>query len=101
MEEKSSLGESQESKLLAAVSYFWILSIIILLVKKDSKFVQFHAKQGFILFIASIIFWFIPILGWILNLVIVVGVILGFIKALSGEYWRVPLIHGISQKINF
>ncbi len=101
MEEKSSLGESQENKLLAAISYLWLLSIIILLVKKDSKFVQFHAKQGFIIFIASIIFWFIPVLGWFLNLVIIVAVVVGFIKALSGDYWRIPVVHGISQKINF
>jgi len=101
MEEKPKMGESQENKLLAAISYLWIISIIMLVVKKDSKFVQFHAKQGFVIFIASIIFWFIPILGWLLNLLIIVVVVLGFIKALSGEYWRIPGVHGIAQKINF
>jgi len=102
MEEKKTVGgESQENKLLAAISYLWILSIIILLVKKDSKLVQFHAKQGFILFVASVIFWFIPILGWILNLVVLVLVVVGFIKALSGEYWKVPLVSSLAEKINF
>ena len=95
------MGESQENKLMAAISYLWIVSIIMLLIKKDSKFVQFHAKQGFILFIASIILWFIPVLGWILNLLVVVLVVVGFIKAFSGEYWKIPVVASLAEKINF
>lgn len=101
MENKPLMGESQENKLLAAISYLWIVSIIMLLIKKDSKFVQFHAKQGLVLFIASIILWFIPIIGWILNLLVVVAVVVGFIKALSGEYYKMPAVSILAEKINF
>lgn len=101
MENKPVTGESQENKLLAAISYLWIVSIIMLLIKKDSKLVQFHAKQGLVLFIVSIVLWFIPVIGWILNLVVVVAIVIGFIKALSGEYYKIPAVSIIAEKINF
>ena len=103
-ENKPTSGESQENKLLAAISYLWIVSIIILLMKKESKFVQFHAKQGIILFIASVILTFIPVLDWWLrwfNLLILIAVIVGFIKAFSGEYYKIPLVYSLASKINF
>ncbi|MFH0952324.1 MAG: DUF4870 domain-containing protein [Patescibacteria group bacterium] len=91
----------EDNKVMAAISYIWIVSLIMMLVKKDSKFVQHHAKQGFILWIASIIFWFIPVLGWILNLLVLVFVIIGFIQSLNGAWWKAPLISELAEKINF
>lgn len=91
----------EENKVLAAISYIWLVSLIVLLVKKDSKFAQFHAKQGLVLAILSIIFAFIPFVGWILNLVIFVAAIIGIIQAASGKYWKLPLLGGLAAKINF
>ncbi|MFA5107863.1 MAG: hypothetical protein WC497_06120 [Patescibacteria group bacterium] len=90
---------SQDDKLMGALSYLWILSVVMLIVKKDSAFVKFHATQGLILFVVSIIFWFIPIVGWILNLGVVILVIIGFLKALSGEQWEMPVIGLLAKKI--
>ena len=91
----------QENKLIAALSYLWIISIIVLLVKKDSKFAHFHAKQGLVLFIGSMIASFIPVLGWfILNPIIMILAIIGLIQALMGKYWRVPLVADLAEKIN-
>jgi uncharacterized membrane protein len=89
----------QDEKLLGALSYLWILSIVILLVKRDSAFVQFHARQGLVLCIASIIFWWIPVLGWFLNLIILVLVIIGFVQALNGAEWKMPVVSELSSKI--
>lgn len=89
----------EENKVLAAISYLWIVSLIILLVKKESKFAKFHAKQGLILWIASIVFWFIPWIGWILNLVIFVFIVIGFIQAISGKWYKVPLVGQLAAKI--
>lgn len=89
----------QDEKLLAALSYLWILSVVIFLVKRDSPFVQFHAKQGLVLWIASIVFWFIPVLGWILNGVVIVFVIVGFVQALNGAEWKMPGISTLAEKI--
>lgn len=91
----------QENKLIAALAYLWVISIVVLLVKKDSKFAQFHAKQGLVLFLASIVAGFIPIIGWFL-LYPIIGIIglIGIIQALMGKYWRIPLVADLAEKIN-
>lgn len=90
----------EENKILAAISYLWLMSLIMLLVKKDSEFVQFHAKQGLILFIISVILWFIPGIGWLLNVIVFIFIVIGFLKALAGEKWELPLLADIAKKIN-
>jgi len=90
---------STDSNLMAALSYVWILSIVMLIIKKDDEFVKFHARQGLILFIASFI-GVIPVIGWFIWLVVVVLDIVGFIKALSGERYKMPVVGDIAGKIN-
>jgi len=92
-------NSGSDSNLMAALSYVWIISIVMLIIKKDDEFVKFHAKQGLILFIASFI-GVIPFIGWIIWIVVVVLDIVGFIKALSGERYKIPVIGDISSKIN-
>lgn len=97
------MSEAKTSKsdtnLMAALSYLWLLSVVMLVVKKDDSYVLFHAKQGLVLFIASIVLWFIPFLGWLLQLAIFVMVIIGFIKALSGEKYSLPVVGSVAEKI--
>jgi uncharacterized membrane protein len=87
------------NKSTAALSYVWILFLIPLLSKKDSKFCQFHAKQGLVLFILSLFAWF-PILGWILFLVLVVISIFAILKVLNGEWYKIPYVYDWSKKFN-
>ncbi len=91
------------NKTIAALSYAWILCLVPLLTKRGSKFAQFHAKQGLVLFIveiiASLVFWF-PVFGQLLMLALVVVSVMGIIKALNGEWWEVPYIYEWSKKIN-
>jgi uncharacterized membrane protein len=93
----------EENKAIACLSYIWILFLVPLLAKRDSKFAQFHAKQGLILFIVEIVgslfFWF-PFFGWLLWLVLVIVSIIGIMKALNGEWWKMPIIYDWSKKIN-
>ncbi|MFO7807272.1 MAG: hypothetical protein R6V40_02500 [Candidatus Moraniibacteriota bacterium] len=93
----------EENKYIAALSYVWILCLVPLLGKRDSKFAQFHAKQGLVLFAIEIIgglfFWF-PILGQILFLALVVISLMGIIKTLNGDWWEIPYIYDWSKKIN-
>ena len=67
--------KTSDTNLMAALSYLWLLSVVMLVVKKDDPFVLFHAKQGLVLFIASIVLWFIPFLGWLLQLAVFIMVI--------------------------
>jgi uncharacterized membrane protein len=89
---------SSDSNLMAALSYVWILSVIMLIVKKDDEFVKYHAKQGLILFIASFI-GIIPFIGWFVWIIVVLLDIWGFIKALSGERFKIPVIGDLAEKI--
>ncbi len=89
----------QDEKLLAALSYLWLLSIVILLIKRNSSFVQFHARQGLVLCIVSVVAWFLPILNIFLNLAIFVVIVLGFIQALNGARWRMPVVADLAEKI--
>jgi len=91
---------SQDAKLFAALSYLWFLSILLLVLKKDDEFVRFHAKQGAVIFVVSIILWFIPILGWMLQVAVLIVVIIGFLKAYSGEKYKMPVIGDLADKIN-
>ena len=103
----------EENKVLAAISYLSILVLIPLLVKKDSRFVREHAKQGLVLFIAEIVLWivdlifaWIPVLGLIVSILVRIGFVaigivslMGFIYALMGKFWKIPVIYDWAQNL--
>lgn len=91
---------ADDSKLFAALSYLWVLSIVFYVLKKDDAYVQFHAKQGIVLFVLSL-FWIIPIIGWIVSFVAFIAILIGAVKAYSGEKYRIPMVADLAEKINF
>ncbi|HEM56522.1 MAG TPA: hypothetical protein ENO30_07180 [Thermodesulfobium narugense] len=98
----------EENKVIASLSYISILFLIPLLVKRDSKFCIEHAKQGLVLFIFEIalsIIEYIPILGWIIGLlggiVLFVVSLIGFIYALQGKFWKIPIVYDLAQNFKF
>ena len=42
---------------MIVLSYLWLLALVPLLVEKDDKEVQWHAKHGIVLMLAEIVFW--------------------------------------------
>ena len=108
--------EIEEGKTFAAIGYLGILFLVPLLAAKDNKFAHFHAKQGMVLFIAFIIcaiiasiLFIIPFIGWFLLgpiawLVVFIGgavlAIMGIVKALQGEYWKMPVLGDWAEQIN-
>lgn len=105
MEEKNinDKKDIEENKVVAALSYVWILCLVPLFLKKNSKFCHFHAKQGLLLFIIEVIgmvIFPIPFLGWILFILVVVFSILGVRAALAGEYWEMPILGRYTNKLN-
>ena len=81
-----------DNKVYAILSYIWILFLVPLLAAKESKFARFHANQGLVLFIASIICGIIPIVGWILGIVVLVLEIIGIVNAAQGKAKEVPIV---------
>lgn len=98
--EVSKIPPTSDQNLLAALSYAWIISLIMLVVKKNDDYVQFHAKQGLVLWLASLL-GFIPVFGWIVWALAVAGMVIGFINAWKGVRYELPIVYGLSQKIKF
>ena len=74
------------------MSYVWILSVFVFFWKKDSPFVRFHAKQGLVLFIASLVFWGIPFIGQLLELAVLALCAMGFMAAAQGQMKDLPIV---------
>lgn len=97
--EVEKIPSTTDQHLMGALSYLWLISLVMLLVKKNDEFVQFHAKQGLVLFIGSLL-GFIPIIGWLAWFGSVVGMVVGFIHAWQGKKYEIPFVYKLSQKIN-
>jgi uncharacterized membrane protein len=98
-------ADVQQNKIFAVLAYIGILVLIPLLAAKESKFAQYHAKQGLNLFIIGIIVWFITYLpsffidffflsclSGIAGILLFVLAILGIVNALNGEMKPLPVI---------
>lgn len=104
-------GDIEKNKGMAVLGYIGILCLIPLLAAKESKFAQFHAKQGLALFLFEIvvgILYAIPgvnvvmfFIGWILYVLILILAIMGIVNALQGKYWKMPVLGGLAEKFNF
>lgn len=97
----------QDGKFFAAVGYLSVLCFVPLLLKKENKFAQFHGKQALMLFILEIaasILGVIPALGDLVSKFgfVVFGILslIGIVKVLMGEYWEMPIIYEISNRIS-
>lgn len=90
--------DAQKNRDLAALSYVWILSVIVYFAKRDSPFVRFHARQGIALFLLSIVVWMIPWIGRLLELVVLALAILGFLGAAQGQWKELPLIGPLARR---
>ena len=91
--------DAQQNKLWALLSYLGILFLIPLLAKKDSKFAQFNAKQGLLMFIIEFFVW-IPVVGWLVGIALFFAWIIVVINVLQGKYWKIPVIGEYAEKIN-
>ncbi len=107
-DKKTDIKPTQDEKVIAALSYIWVLCLIPLLTRRESDYCQFHARQGLVLFIGSfavMVLGMIPILGWLIILplgwlLIMILSVLGIINALQGKMWEIPYIAKYAKKIN-
>jgi len=98
----------EENKGIAVLSYIGILCLVPLLAKKESKFAQYHAKQGLVRFLGEVIIVVInviPILGqiiWLLGwLFLVILSIIGIINVVQGQYKEVTVLGKFGTKFKF
>ncbi len=109
---------SVRDRWLGAIAYLSVLVFISILAKDRSRFLARHCRQGFALLFAEIVaavfiliidvsLGQLPILGFVLIIVlrlvvclVVLSVsVLGFIKALFGEEWRIPYLDELADRV--
>jgi len=106
LETESSTGLSDNVAGLLCYVIGWVTGVIFLVLEKKSTFVKFHAYQSImtfgVLFVVSLIFSWIPIIGWIIGTLIgvlsfVLWIIL-IIQAGTGKMWKVPAVGDWAEK---
>src|SRR5687767_6251658 len=101
---------SSNRNVMILLSYLWLLALIPLVVEKEDREVQWHAKHGLVLTVAELIFWvafqvivmilgsFLGCIAVIFSPVIALGIIVlhvfAIIKGINGQRLIIP---GISQ----
>ncbi|MGM5488947.1 MAG: DUF4870 domain-containing protein [Nanobdellota archaeon] len=111
---------SQNGKTCAILAYLLVGIIWYFADEKMKKdtFAKFHVKQGLFLLIAGVvisigvmiistILAFIPFIGWIISVLLGIGVniallilwIFGLINAINGKKEKVPVIGGYAEKV--
>jgi uncharacterized membrane protein len=113
MTEPTSTPASNNRGVMIVLSYLWLLALIPLLVEKEDKDVQWHAKNGIVLMVAEFVFWVvfwtlsIPLLGFgcfgwmlvpVINLAILGLHIYAIIKGLNNQRLVVPVLSDFVSK---
>jgi uncharacterized membrane protein len=83
----------------------WVTGLIFLLLKRENRFVRFHAMQSLIFFgamsMVTTVFSHIPLLGFIgagLGFVSFICWIVLIVKAARGRYYKLPIIGDYAEK---
>lgn len=92
-----------DNHFLCILCYLNILFVIPLVMRPHSPYVKFHANQGILLFILTLlngVCWKIPVIGWLAGIIVsiysFIAVVLGIIACLNGQARELPIIGGIT-----
>ena len=96
------LLDINDTILYAIMAYLFVLVMVPILVKRNDPFVNFHVKQGLVLTISLVLaliaaVW-LPRLGTLLVLFLLLADIVGLVQALLGRRWKIPLIGDIAAR---
>ncbi len=109
---------SEEARWTAAVGYLAFMCFLSLHRARRDPFIRYHARQGFLLFAGECVCLAFAIILWVTVAririfgVIAVGFfeliagltalalsVAGFFKALSGEYWSMPFLGDLRERV--
>ena len=108
----SGTSKPSDNTIMLILSYLGLLALIPLLVEKDDSEVQWHAKNGLVITAAVFAYWFlsvvlsfVPFLGLLLipvGFLVFLGwlivIILGIVKATSGQRLVIPVLSDLVKK---
>lgn len=85
-----------EKKLIAIFSYVDIFMIIyVIACRRDDEFLVHHANQALVAAIFALGFAFIFVIGWILEIPLLVFIILNMVAAGNSRFKKLPIFGGI------
>jgi len=100
--EKSSTGLEENVAGFFCYLLGFISGIVFLVVEKESSFVKFHARQStvtfLILLVIFLVFWWIPVIGFLVLISILVLWLFLMVKALQGERYLLPIVGELMDK---
>ena len=97
---QTTTSSGTDGKTVAIISYITLLGWIIALILHGNNKTEvgaFHLRQMLGLMLTSLVLSFIPILGWILNIGILVLWVMGLIAATQNSTKPVPLLGNFYQ----
>ncbi|MCJ8293931.1 MAG: hypothetical protein MJK15_05945 [Colwellia sp.] len=101
-EKKMSWTERQRmATLVAVISYFTLIGWVVAMViydKHQSTLASFHLRQSLGLIITGAILSLIPLVGWILNIGVLLAWVIGLYSAIRGQEYKVPLLGDFYQQ---
>ena len=91
---------------MGILSYMGVLCLVPLITNRDDEFIHFHAKQGLVIWmwsVLAIMALYVPGLGNFFfsssAMLIVLASVIGIVSVLFSRAWKLPVIHNISTKI--
>jgi uncharacterized membrane protein len=101
-EKKMSLAERYRmATLVAVISYFTLIGWVVAMIiydKHQSSLASFHLRQSLGLIITGAILSLIPLVGWVLNVAVILAWVVGLYSAIQGQEYKVPLLGDFYQK---
>jgi uncharacterized membrane protein len=107
---------SSNRNIMIVLSYLWLLALVPLLVEKEDREVQWHAKHGIVLMVAEIVLWIaVSVVTMVLSMVsgmlgcvvslltfglwigILIVHVMAIVKGVNGGRFIIP---GISEYAN-
>ncbi len=96
-------NQSGNVKALLTYAFGWITGLIFLLTEREDEFIRFHAAQSVVVFGGLNILAFIPIIGAMINLILmpltfILWIVL-MLKAYQNEKFMLPVVSEWAQKL--
>lgn len=99
-------GSTLSSRIMALISYLGVLSLVPLVVNRKDPYVQFHARQGVLIWmweVLAIYTLLLPAVGKFFfkfsSLACLVLSVLGVVSVLLGRAWKFPMIGAWAEKL--
>ncbi|MBF0471715.1 MAG: hypothetical protein HQL48_10125 [Gammaproteobacteria bacterium] len=97
---------SMRMRIMALMSYLGVLVFVPLVMNRDDQYVNFHARQGLVIWIIGIVAIFVlylPGLGKLLfsflAMMVMIYSFIGIISVLFTKAWKLPIIYDLSTKL--